>query len=285
MAEPRRPAPLASRTVGEEGPRVVFVHGLFGQGKNWATVARRLAEHPRRVTMLDLPDHGRSPRSEQVDYLAMADVLASELEALGEPVVLVGHSMGGKVAMQLALRRPELLRALVVVDIAPVEYPTTGGHTDDPGEEPTPFADYVRAMRALDLDALTSREDADAALAPAVPSTMVRGFLLQSLLREPGQGSGGPRWRWALNLPVLADGLETLRGFPDPPPGATYDGPVLWVAGATSTYVLDEDRPAMDTLFPRTQLLTVKDAGHWVHAEQPDVFTAALERFCARVEG
>ncbi|MEJ5912845.1 alpha/beta fold hydrolase [Pseudokineococcus sp. 1T1Z-3] len=293
MAQPTSTEPtsaqrLASTTVGEEGPRVVFVHGLFGQGKNWTSVARHLAHGPRRVTTLDLPDHGRSPRTERVDYLAMAQTLAAELEALGEPVLLVGHSMGGKVAMHLALGRPELLTGLVVVDIAPVEYPTSGGRTDDPDEEPTPFADFVAAMRAMDLGALTSREDAHDALRPAVPSDMVRGFLLQSLVRErpsrPEGATDDPTWRWLLNLDVIGEGLETLRGFPDPPPGATYDGPVLWVAGATSTYVLDEDRPAMDALFPRTQLLRVKDAGHWVHAEQPAVFTAALERFCRRVE-
>jgi len=263
---------------------VVFVHGLFGQGRNWSTVARSLAEGPRRVTTLDLPDHGSSPRSERVDYLAMAEQVAVELERLDEPVVLVGHSMGGKVAMQLALRRPELVRALVVVDVAPVEYPLTGGRTDDPGEEASPFAEYIAAMRAVDLRALGSREQAHDALRDVVPSDAVRGFLLQSLLREPSADGDGPRWRWALNLPVLADGLEVLRGFPEPPGGAGYDGPVLWVAGATSTYVLDEDRPRMDALFPSTQLLRVKGAGHWVHSEQPAVFTAALERFCRRVE-
>jgi len=285
MAEPTRsPERLASRTVGEEGPRVVFVHGLFGQGRNWSTVARSLAAAPRRVTTLDLPDHGASPRSERVDYLAMAEQLADELEHLGEPVVLVGHSMGGKVAMQLALRRPELLRGLVVVDIAPVEYPLTGGRTDDPDEEASPFADYIRAMRAIDLDALESRDAAHDALRDVVPSDAVRGFLLQSLLRDPGSDEGGPQWRWALNLPVLADGLEVLRGFPDPPEGAVYPGPVLWIAGATSTYVLEEDRPRMDELFPATQLLRVKGAGHWVHSEQTEVFTAAVERFCRRVE-
>ncbi|WP_299038839.1 alpha/beta fold hydrolase [uncultured Pseudokineococcus sp.] len=285
MAEPTRtPERLASQTVGEEGPRVVFVHGLFGQGRNWSTIARSLAAGPRRVTTLDLPDHGASPRTERVDYLAMAEQLADELELLGEPVVLVGHSMGGKVAMQLALRRPELLRALVVVDIAPVEYPLTGGRTDDPDEEASPFAAYIEAMRAVDLHALGSREEAHDALREAVPSDAVRGFLLQSLLRVPSPGEDGARWRWALNLPVLADGLEVLRGFPDPPEGAVYPGPVLWVAGARSTYVLDEDRPRMDALFPATQLLRVKDAGHWVHSEQTAVFTAAVERFCTRVE-
>jgi pimeloyl-ACP methyl ester carboxylesterase len=271
---------LASRTVGEAGPHVVFVHGLFGQGRNWTTIARGLADR-HRVTLLDLPNHGHSPWTDRVDYVDMAQLVAAELEFLGGPVTLVGHSMGGKVAMQLALRRPELLRGLVVVDVAPVEYPLTGGRTDDPDEEASPFGAFIAAMRAVDLEALRTREDADLALREAVPSTMVRSFLLQSLVRE---GVGPGRWRWRLNLELLERDLGELRGFPDPPPGAVYDGPVLWIAGANSHYVLPEDRPLMDELFPRTRLVKVKDAGHWVHSEQPETFLRTVRAFLDVVE-
>src|SRR3954463_4606309 len=181
---------LAKRTLGEAGPRGVFVHGLFGQGKNWTTIAKGLADG-HRVTLVDLPNHGHSPWTDRVDYVDMVELLATELEQLGEPVTLVGHSMGGKVAMQLALRRPELLRALVVVDIAPVEYPVSGGRTDDPDEEASPFAGFIAGMRALDLASLRNRNDADEALRDAVPSRMVRSFLLQSLVRDDtGSGDG-----------------------------------------------------------------------------------------------
>jgi pimeloyl-ACP methyl ester carboxylesterase len=273
---------LHSRSVGERGPRVVFVHGLFGQGKNWTTVAKGLADR-HRVTLLDLPNHGHSPWTDSADYLDMAELVAGELAALGEPVTLVGHSMGGKVAMQLALRRPELLRGLVVVDVAPVEYPVRGGRTDDPDEEASPFAAFIEAMQAIDLGSLNSRADADAALRAAVPSTMVRSFLLQSLVREKlGEGGG---WRWRLNLDTLERDLDLLRGWPDPPPGAQYEGPVLWIAGANSTYVLPDDRPVMDALFPSTRLVRVKGAGHWVHSEQPDMFVVGLGRFLVGVVG
>ncbi|HEY0401379.1 MAG TPA: alpha/beta fold hydrolase [Blastococcus sp.] len=272
---------LASRTLGEAGPRVVFVHGLFGQGKNWTTIGKGLAD-THRVTLLDLPNHGHSPWTDRVDYLDMAELVATELEQFGEQVTLVGHSMGGKVAMQLALRRPELLRALVVVDIAPVEYPQSGGRTDDPDEEASPFAAYIDAMRALDLEKLTTRDDADEALRAAVPSRMVRSFLLQSLVREGLGADGG--WRWRLNLELLDRDLGELRGFPVPPPGASFDGPVLWIAGANSTYVLPEDRPHMDALFPGTRLVRVKNAGHWVHSEQPEVFLETLRRFLTAAE-
>jgi pimeloyl-ACP methyl ester carboxylesterase len=272
---------LALRQVGDAGPRVVFVHGLFGQGKNWTTIARGLSDR-HRVTLLDLPNHGHSPWTDRVDYLDMAELVATELEHLGEPVTLVGHSMGGKVAMQLALRRPELLRALVVVDVAPVSYPPTGGRTDDPDEEASPFAAYIEAMRAMDLDAVQTRDDADAALRTAVPSRMVRSFLLQSLVREGSGADGG--WGWRLNLELLERDLGELRGFPDPPPGASFDGPVLWIAGANSAYVLPGDRPHMDALFPATRLVRIKNAGHWVHSEQPEIFLETLRRFLDAVE-
>jgi pimeloyl-ACP methyl ester carboxylesterase len=280
-AEERDDERLATRTLGEAGPRVVFVHGLFGQGRNWTTIGKGLSDG-HRVTLVDLPNHGHSPWTDRVDYLDMVELLATELERFGEPVTLVGHSMGGKVAMQLALRRPELLRALVVVDIAPVEYPVSGGRTDDPDEEASPFAAYIDAMQRLDLDALTTRNEADEALRDAVPSRMVRSFLLQSLVREGVGADGG--WRWRLNLDLLARDLGELRGFPKPPAGASFDGPVLWIAGANSTYVLPEDRPHMDALFPATRLVRIKDAGHWVHSEQPEVFLETLRRFLAAVE-
>jgi pimeloyl-ACP methyl ester carboxylesterase len=273
---------LAARTLGTDGPRVVFVHGLFGQGRNWTTIAKGIAGG-HRVTLLDLPNHGHSPWTERVDYEDMAETVADELAALDEPVTLVGHSMGGKVAMQLALRRPELLRALAVVDIAPVEYPLAGSRTDDPDEETSPFGEFIAAMRAVDLDRLATREDADRALREAVPSDMVRGFLLQSLVRE-GTGRDGT-WRWRLNLELLERDLGSLRGFPEPPTGARYDGPTLWIAGATSHYVLDRDRARMEQLFPHTRLVRIKGAGHWVHSEQPEVFVETLRRFLERVEG
>jgi pimeloyl-ACP methyl ester carboxylesterase len=272
---------LAARTLGETGPRVVFVHGLFGQGRNWTTIAKGLADG-HRVTLLDLPNHGHSPWTDQVDYLDMAGMVGEELASFGEPVTLVGHSMGGKVAMQLALRRPDLLRALVVVDIAPVEYPLAGSRTEDPDEEASPFGDYIAAMKAMDLGRLQRRDEADEALRTAVPSRMVRSFLLQSLVRE-GLGSDGG-WRWRLNLDLLERDLDRLRGFPDPPPGARFDGPVLWIAGANSHYVLDRDRARMDELFPATRLVRIKNAGHWVHSEQPEVFLETLRRFLASVE-
>lgn len=254
-------------SVGESGPHVVLLHGLFGQGRNFTTLARRMAATGHRVTMVDLPNHGHSPWRPTHHYPDLAAEVAGLLAALDEPVTLVGHSMGGKVAMLVALTRPELVGGLVVVDIAPITYPAARAGS--------PFEAYVAAMAALDLHTLRDRSAADAALAPVVGEASVRAFLLQSLVRDPG---ATPPWRWRLNLEVLAEHLDELRTFP-PPAGRTYDGPVLWLAGGRSGYVSPADRPAMDALFPQTRLVTVKGAGHWVHSEAPEVFLAAVTRF------
>lgn len=248
-------------------PRIAFCHGLFGQGKNWTTVGKQLAEDYR-VALIDMPEHGRSPWSDDLSYPGMAERLAGYLDDGGRPWALVGHSMGGKIAMTLALTRPDLVERLVVVDIAPVDY---GGR----GE----FSRYVEAMQALDLGTLPSRQAADEQLAEKVPDRTVRGFLLQNL-RRGGDGSN-TNWHWQMNLRLLGDRLEVLSGFPelDTPP---YDGPTLWIAGADSDYIGQEHAAAMKKLFPQVRSVKIKNAAHWVHAEQPEIFTEVLRTFLSR---
>jgi pimeloyl-ACP methyl ester carboxylesterase len=246
------------------GSRVVFCHGLFGQGRNFTAIGKALADR-HRVTLVDMPDHGQSPWSERFDYLTAADQVA-ELLSADDPVALVGHSMGGKISMLVALRHPDLVERLVVVDVSPVPY-----------DHATEFERYIRAMRAIDLDTLGSRSEADAALAEAVPDPRVRGFLLQSLRRE------GDGWRWYLNLELLDRDLDAITGWPEEELTGTppYDGPVLWVGGGDSRYVHPEYVDAMDRWFPRNRRVTVKGAGHWVHSERPEVFLEVLRRFLA----
>jgi pimeloyl-ACP methyl ester carboxylesterase len=262
-------ADLHTTTIGDTGPWVVFCHGLFGQGRNWTQVAKALAAGSgdgaarHRSLLVDLPNHGRSAWTERFDFTEQADQVADAVRALDGPVALVGHSLGGKVAMVLALRHPELVERLCVVDVAPVDYP----HSEE-------FAGYIDAMRALDLAALERREDADRALADAVRSTMVRSFLLQNLRREDAG------WRWQPNLALLRDELDTLTSWPaELDEAAPYAGPVLWVAGERSDYVRDEYADAMSRLFPRVLRVTVRGAGHWVHSEQQQSFVAVLRRF------
>ncbi len=253
--------PLFRRTVGT-GPPVVLLHGLLGQGRNLATAAAGLAARGYAATTLDLPDHGRSPWTPSLDYPTLAGAVAREVEPAA-PVALLGHSLGGKTAMQVALRRPELLSCLVVVDIAPVAY--AGGETEHAG--------HVRAMRGMDLSTLTSRGDADTRLAETVHDERVRGFLLQNLARE------GDRWRWRANLDLMARDLQNVAAFPLPPDVAPYAGPVLWIAGARSPYVLDAHRARMTGLFPRARLVRFKGVGHWVHSEVPELFVETVGRF------
>lgn len=253
---------LHTTAIGDHGSRVVFLHGLFGQGKNWTQVAKALADD-HRTLLVDLPHHGRSPWHERFDFLDIADQVAALFSA-DDPVTLVGHSMGGKVAMVLALRHPELVARLVVVDVSPVGYGSV-----------SEFAGYIAAMQQMDLGALTQRSDADAALADAVPNPTVRSFLLQNLRRE------GDTWRWQMNLDVLGDDLAEVSGWPEDQLAgcAPYAGPVLWIAGARSSYVRDEYAAEMDRWFPQNRKVTIKNAGHWVHSEQPEVFVQVLAQF------
>jgi esterase len=257
---------LHTTAMGEGGSRIVFLHGLFGQGRNWTTIGRALSD-AHRVLLVDLPDHGRSPWTDRIDYAGMADEVA-RLLAAGDTVV--GHSMGGKVAMMTALRHREVVERLVVADMSPVTY--AGG---------TEFARFVAAMRGLDLGALSSREDADRALAPAVPDPSVRAFLLQNLRRDLGSGDGG--WRWQMNLEVLGRDLDVLTAWPaeDLAGVPAYDGPVLWLAGERSRYVTAEYAEEMRRWFPHHRKVVIKNAGHWLHSEQPEVFTELVRRFSA----
>jgi pimeloyl-ACP methyl ester carboxylesterase len=265
------PAPLNTLSVGAGGPRVAFLHGLFGQGRNWTQIAKALAGPDgsgARCTLVDLPDHGRSPWSTEFSFGAYADAVAATLRAVDPEAhwVVVGHSLGGKTAMLLALQHPDLVARLVVVDIAPKSY----GSLDR-------FSGYIAEMERLPLAALTSRADAEARFDEPDPG--VKAFLLQNLRRD------GDSWRWQANLGLFS--ADAARGtgsrIADWPATAgdlaPYEGPVLWVAGSESAYIADGDLPAMQALFPKVRQLTVKGASHWVHTDAPDVVVEALRRF------
>ena len=253
------PVALASTVIGR-GPPAVVLHGLFGSGTNWRTIARRLWNRLE-CHLVDQRNHGRSPHARGMGYPALAaDVHAyldtHEIDRTG----LIGHSMGGKTAMTLALSAPERVRWLVVADIAPAPSPS----------DHRPVLD---ALRALPIDGLTSRAVAEAALAPAIPDLGLRRFLLQNLVHA----TGGLRWR--IDLDAIANALPDLTHFPSTAPDAVYEGPTLFVRGERSNYVAAHHEPRIGALFPAASIVTVARAGHWLHAEQPVAVTTAVESF------
>lgn len=245
---------LTTQVFGEEngGTPLVIAHGLFGSGRNWGVIAKRLSDG-RKVVTVDMRNHGGSPWSESHQYRD----LATDLAELDLPRFdLLGHSMGGKAAMVLALTQPERVRALIVADIAPVAY----GHSQ---------RHLIEAMRAVDLSSVTRRSDADEQLARLVPEAGVRAFLLQSL--DTANRS------WRLNLDTLDREMDDITGWPGTE--GVFEGPALFVTGAESDYVSREDRPKIRTLFPKAQFLKLRGAGHWLHADKPREFEAVLRTF------
>ena len=234
-------------------PSLIIAHGLFGSGRNWGVIAKRLAD-TRRVITVDMRNHGSSPWDDDHSYAALGADLGEVIALAGE-CDLIGHSMGGKAAMIAALNGAPI-RRLVVADIAPVAY----GHTQ---------AGMIDAMEGLDLVAISNRAEADAALADQIDDPSVRAFLLQSL--------DIPNKSWKLNLRALRDQMPAIIGFP--PVTTTFPNPTLFLSGALSDYVLPEARPTIKSLFPKARFAKIPGAGHWVHAEKPREFEAAVRVF------
>lgn len=240
------------------GPVVVLLHGLFGAAQNFGAIQKRLAAR-RRVLALDLRNHGGSGHATAMDYPSLAADVAETLAARDAvPAAVVGHSMGGKVAMTLALTQPTAVARLVAADIAPVAHAPALRH-------------YVAAMRAVPLHPALTRREADAALATTIPEPSIRAFLLLSLRF----GADGPAWR--LNLAAIDAAMPDIEGFPTL--DAEFDGPTLSLAGGRSDYVREAGIAAFRAHFPRVRFATIAEAGHWLHAEQPDAFVAAIEAF------
>jgi esterase len=260
------PVALAVQELGA-GPPVLVLHGLLGQGRNWASLAKPLAVR-RRVLLVDLRNHGRSPHHPEMSYRAMAADLAALLDRLGlARASLLGHSMGGKAAMVLACTRPDLVDRLVVVDVAPVDY----------GPRPD-FEAYLRAMLAIDPARFARRAEVEVALAEVAADPRVRAFLASNLDSREG------RLAWLPNLSVLLAALPALAGFPADLPAAPPSLPVLAIRGGRSDYVRPEHEPAFRRLFPALRLETVTEAGHWVHADAPGAVLGLLEDFLPGVE-
>lgn len=234
-------------------PPLLIAHGLYGSGRNWGVIAKRLsARGP--VMAVDMRNHGTSPWFSEHSYEDMAADLAEVIEAKTDgPIDVLGHSMGGKAAMVLALTRPDLVHRLIVADIAPVSY----GHSQ---------AQYIDAMRSVDLSAITKRSDAEAQLKGVVDDPALIPFFTQSLdVKEK---------KWRLNLDTLEAEMPKILSFPDL--DSRFDGKTLFLSGANSDYVAREYRARIKDLFPDATFIKIKDAGHWLHAERPREFESAV---------
>lgn len=251
---------LFYREMGEGQP-LVILHGLFGFSDNWQTHAKRLSEYYR-VILVDLRNHGHSPWSNDFSYELMAEDVHELFVHLGlTKVLLLGHSMGGKVAMHFAQRYPNVLEKLIVVDIGVKSYPQHHDH-------------IIAGMHAVDLETIKVRSEAEAILKQNIDSDGVRQFLLKNLYwKEKGQLA------WRMNLPVLEASMpEILAEVPN----KEVWTPTLFIRGALSGYILDEDVSDLEERFPDSQLVTIENAGHWVHAEAPEEFLDAVLSFCLR---
>ena len=231
---------------------MLILHGLFGSSRNWQSLARQYAEHFD-VINVDLRNHGQSFHEPQMDYAVMAeDVVRLMNDLVLTGCRLIGHSMGGKVAMQLAIEYPAYLQRIVVADIAPVNYQHDHNTTLD-------------ALSAVELQSVHNRADADEQLQAWIPEAPLRSFLLQNLVRD------GQQWRWRVNLEAIENHMPELTGF-SMPESAQIDVPAQFVYGTRSDYVGESAKAVIKSHFTRATLVPMSGAGHWLHAERPDDF-------------
>ena len=248
---------LNYKAIGEGKP-IIILHGVFGSLDNWLTVGKKLSESFK-IYLLDLRNHGDSFHDEEFTYEAMSDDLVNFIkhEKIDNPVI-IGHSMGGKVAMKFGVNHPELFDRLIIVDIAPRAYPPH-------------HQNILKGLNSIDLKALKSRKEAEEQLASYVPEIGERQFLLKNLKRE------GENFMWKLNLPVITEKINNVgEGLEDK---LATDKPTLFIRGENSDYITNKDNISIVAFFPNSEVKTVKNAGHWVHAQNPEAVIELVTEF------
>ena len=252
--------------ISGDGEPLILLHGLFGSLDNLGVIARGLQDKWQ-IHGLDQRNHGKSPHTDTMTYPEMADDVLAYMDAQGlKKAWVLGHSMGGKVAMRLALKAPDRIAGIIVADISPVTYQPRHDHV-------------LEGLKAIDTAALKSRQDADRALSEHVEEAGVRQFLLKNLVAVASseKDDSGARYRWRLNLPVIDQSYANLSAAPEG--DGPYEGPVLFIKGADSAYIQTRHRETVAKLFPNADLRIIEGTGHWLHAEKPDTFVALCRRF------
>jgi len=246
--------------ISGEGPPLIILHGLFGTLENWGSQVTALSQHYT-VISADLRNHGRSPHSQVMDYPLMAADVIELMDHLSfNSCAIIGHSMGGKVAMQLALNYPERVGQLIVVDIAPVSY---SAHHQE----------IFNGLFSIELASLRSRSAADTQLQPYVQDSGIRAFLLKNLYRNSDKA-----FRWRFNLQILRQAYQNLSLAPT---GTPFDGATLFIKGKNSEYILRQHQAPIKALFSNATFKMIEGAGHWPHAEKPKVFSAIIMKYLA----
>jgi len=246
-----------------EGPALIILHGLFGSADNWLSIAREL-ENDFTLYLVDQRNHGDSPHHDEWNYKAMADDLVELLDDEGlSSAHFMGHSMGGKTVMNLALLHPDRVDKLIVADIAPREYPVH-------------HQSILEGLNAIDLDQIKSRKEADDKLAEYESIPTVRQFLLKNLGRKD------QKFVWKINLKVITEKIENVGDALDF--DHSFDKPTLFMGGANSNYIQDKDKEDIDKFFPDSHTIFIKNAGHWLHAEQPAAVVETVKAFLSKGE-
>jgi pimeloyl-ACP methyl ester carboxylesterase len=246
------------------GQPVIILHGLFGQSDNWVTVGRKIADQFH-VYIPDQRNHGQSPHTLLHSFPAMADDLAEFIEEHNiENPILIGHSMGGKVAMTYALENPEKVSKLVIIDISPRRYPERLMHTD-----------VITQMMNIDLETVTTRTEVEKILDSRVPDARIRMFILKNLYYKIHG-----KLAWRLNLEAINQSMDRL--FEGLSSENQYQGPTLFIRGGASDYITDQDIPLIESMFPRAVIKTISGASHWVHADAPEELCFLLSGFLDR---
>jgi len=251
---------LNYKKIGDTGSPILILHGLFGSLDNWISIARTLSEKNFTVYIIDQRNHGQSPHSEEFNYALMAeDVKEFINERALQNAIIIGHSMGGKTAMHFACKFPELIEKLIVVDISPKKYPVH-------------HQEIIDALFSLNLNTITSRNEADEQLSLKIKDFSVRQFLLKNLYRQTNNS-----FAWRFNLPVLSKKIEMIGDalYND----ALFLKPALFIGGSHSNYILSEDESLIHRHFPKANIIMVKGAGHWIHAEAPEAFVKICLEF------
>lgn len=252
---------LFYRTYGEGKPFIIL-HGLFGISDNWVSFAKKIAELGYQVYILDQRNHGQSPQSPNFNYLALVDDLFEFIDEHElEDAVILGHSMGGKVAMRFALENPDYLSKLIVVDISLRQYPPRDHHLK-----------VIRAMKKVDFSIVKKRQDVDAILSEDIELPRIRQFIMKNLYRKQKD-----ELAWRMCLDCIANNLDEM--FDGIEPEQPLDKPTLVVRGGSSDYVLDSDLPPLKIAFPQVDIKTIANATHWVHAEAPEEFYKYINDF------